>query len=356
MVGRVTNAGQIDQLLANGTADMVGMARALICDPELPNKIASDRAEDIRECIGCNQACIGHADKGGYSVSCIQNPSSGRELEYRSLVHTGMSRRIVVAGGGPAGMKVAAVAAERGHRVSLFERSATLGGQARLAQLLPSRAEFGGLITNLEREVRMHRVDVQLGTAVSRAFLDELQADIVVVATGARPRRPQLEGIDDARAVDAWSVLKDSSKIGQRVIIADWRCDWIGLGLAEKLAREGCSVRLACTGYMAGESIERRTRDRWIGDLHRVGVEIIPYMRLFGVGDDEVIFQHILSGGAVALAQFDSLVLALGHESDTDLEIELANYAGEIHFLGDCVAPRTAEEAVLDGLRIGSRL
>jgi pyruvate/2-oxoglutarate dehydrogenase complex dihydrolipoamide dehydrogenase (E3) component len=178
----------------------------------------------------------------------------------------------------------------------------------------------------------------------------------VIVATGAQPRRLELEGIEDARAVDAWSVLQASAEVGPRVIVADWRCDWIGLGIAEKLARDGCRVRLACTGYMAGESIEKRTRDRWVADLHRLGVEIIPYLRLFGVAGDAVFFQHILSGEAVTLAEFDSLVLAQGHESNTHLEEELLTYLGEVYFLGDCVAPRTAEEAVLEGLRIGSRL
>lgn len=356
VVGRITASGQVEHLLRTGAADMVGMARALICDPQLPNKIAAGRTDEIRECIGCNQACIGHLDRGGYGISCIQNPASGRELIYPRLVRTVASRRILVVGGGPGGLKAAAVAAERGHRVTLCERANQLGGQARLAQLLPSRAEFGGLIANLSKEAVMHGVELRLGTMVDRAVVEAYDADAVVLATGARPRVPDIPGVNDARVLDAWETLSGRVEVGSRVIVADWRCDWIGLGLAEKLARQGSTVRLACTGQIAGEAIQKQTRDRWIGDLHRLAVQILPYLRLFGIDGDTAFFQHILSDEAVELSGWDSMILAHGHQSDTALESQLVGYDRELHFLGDCLAPRTAEEAVLEGLQVGSRL
>ncbi len=142
--GRVNDPAIADKMVLDNYADLVGMTRALICDPEMPNKAKSGLGDHIRACIACNQACIGHGKKGGV-VSCIQNPRAGRELGFRRDARSTKARRVLIAGGGPAGMKAAVVAAERGHQVTLFERNRRLGGQARLAEMLPGRSEFGGL-------------------------------------------------------------------------------------------------------------------------------------------------------------------------------------------------------------------
>ena len=266
------------------------------------------------------------------------------------------SRRVLVAGGGPAGMKAAAVAAERGHRVTLCEASPRLGGQALLAQLLPGRAEFGGIVTNLEREMALAGVEIRRSCAVDAAVVRELAPDAVIVATGARPRRPPIEGGEAAHIVDAWQVLRDEVNVGASVVVADWRCDWVGLGIAEKLARAGCRVRLCVNGYMPGQTIQQYVRDNWVGILHKLGVEIIPYVRLFGADGDAVYLQHTTSGEAVICEAVDTLVLAQGHDSVAGLEQELADFAGELHLIGDCLAPRTAEEAVLEGLQVAAAL
>ena len=151
-------------------------------------------------------------------------------------------------------------------------------------------------------------------------------------------------------------MLKDEVNIGASVVIADWRCDWIGLGIAEKLARDGCRVRLCVNGYMPGQTIQQYVRDHWIGILHTLGVEIIPYVRLFGADADSVYLQHTTSGEAVVCDGVDTLVTALGHESVTGLEQAIEGYGGDIHLIGDCLAPRTAEEAVLEGLKVASAL
>jgi len=266
------------------------------------------------------------------------------------------SRRVLVAGGGPAGMKAAAVAAERGHQVTLCEASPRLGGQALLAQLLPGRAEFGGIVTNLEREMALAGVVVRRNRTVDAALVRELAPDAVIVATGARPRRPPIEGGEAAHVVDAWQVLRDEVNVGASVVVADWRCDWVGLGIAEKLARAGCRVRLCVNGYMPGQTIQQYVRDNWVGILHKLGVEIIPYVRLFGADGDAVFLQHTTSGEPVICDGVDTLVLAQGHDSVAGLEQELADFGGELHLIGDCLAPRTAEEAVLEGLRVAAAL
>ncbi len=353
VAGRINQPQTAEQVLSGGQADMCGMTRAMICDPDMADKAEAGQFDDIRACIACNQACIGHM-LNGYPISCIQHPETGRELEFPNTGRVKSPRRIIIAGGGPGGMKAAAIAAERGHDVTLYEASSKLGGQANLAQLLPGRAEFGGIITNLKRE--MERTDVRIvnKTKVSRSLIDEIAPDAVILATGAKPYRPDIEGQDEAHIVDAWQVLQGEANVGANVVIADWRGDWIGMGLAEKLVRDGCRVRLAVNGVTAGQMVPQYVRDKWLGDLHRLGVEIIPYARLYGADSDTVYLQNTTSGEAILCEKTDTLVTALGHSAVTDLEKELSDWDGEIHVIGDCLAPRTAEEAVLEGLRAGT--
>ena len=307
LTGRINSPQVAEQIISAGEADACGMTRAMICDPKISNKANAGALDDIRACIGCNQACIGHFHKG-YPISCIQHPETGRELRYGERRPAASARKILVVGGGPAGMKAAAMAAERGHEVTLLESSPRLGGQALLAQLLPGRQEFGGIVTNLKREVELAGVNVTTSTQATPELIAAHKPHAVVIATGAIPFRPPLEG-----AQDAWQVLRGEVNVGASVAIADWRCDWVGMGIAEKLARDGCSVRLFVNGHMAGENLPYYVRDQKIGDLHKLGVETVPMVKLFGADADSVYFEHISAGEAVVAENVDTLVLALGH-------------------------------------------
>ncbi len=356
VTGRINRPEVAERILAAGQADLCGMTRAQICDPELARKVIEGRAGDIRTCIGCNQACIGHASKGA-SISCIQFPESGRETGLgRPRTRVARAKRVVIAGGGPAGLKAAAVAAERGHAVTLYERGHRLGGQVRLAATLPGRAEFGGLAENLIREAEQAGVRVIHGTAVTPALLARERPDALVIATGGRPYWPDLEGRADGHVVHAWDVLEGRANVGASVVVADTRLDWTGMGLAEKFARDGCRVRLAVAGYMAGQTIQGMVRDHWAGVLHGLGVVVTPYMRLRGVGDGRAFFQHMVSGAVETWEGVDTLVVSSGPVQVTELEDALGDFAGDVHLAGDCLTPRTAEEAVLEGLKAGLAL
>jgi 2,4-dienoyl-CoA reductase-like NADH-dependent reductase (Old Yellow Enzyme family)/thioredoxin reductase len=352
VAGRINQPQEAEAILAAGQADVCGMTRALICDPEMPAKAARGASDDIRACIGCNQACIGHFHKG-LPVSCIQHPETGRELVYGSLPAALRRKRVMVVGGGPAGMKAAITAANRGHEVTLYEAAPQLGGQALLAQLLPRRAEFGGIVTNLAREMELAQVRVRRGQEVTLDLVAAERPDAVVLATGALPFVPDMPSDGEVQIVTAWQVLRREVKEGRRVVVADWRSDWIGSGLAEALARDGSQVTLAVNGLHAGEVLPLYVRDNIAAELHRLRVEVRPYMRLFGTAGRSVFLQHTPSGEAVEVEEVDSVVLCLGHRPVEHLSEGIAAMGIEVAMAGDCLAPRTAEEAVYDGLRAG---
>jgi len=355
VAGRINQPQEADAIVASGQADVCGMTRAMICDPEMPNKAARGVPDDIRACIACNQACIGHFHKG-FPISCIQNPVSGRELRFGTLPLAKARRKVMVVGGGPAGMKAAVIAAERGHEVTLYEAQKRLGGQALLAQLLPDRAEFGGLITNLQRELAAAGVKVCTGVRVDRSLVRDACPDVVVVATGATPYRPEIETDGALQIVDAWQVLTDAVQPGHSVVVIDWRSDWIGIGIAQRLAQLGRSVRLAVSGVTVGETLPLYVRDAAVASLHKLGVGMLPYMRLYGSDGDSVYLQHIASAEPVILESVNTLVLCTGHTPVSDLADALEDLSLDVRIIGDAAAPRTAEEAVYEGLVVGAEI
>jgi len=349
VTGRINQPQEAEQILARGQADVCGMTRALICDPQMPNKAQANRSDDVRACIACNQACIGHFHKG-LPISCIQHPETGRELQYGQVQPTTLRKRVMIAGGGPAGMKAAAVAAERGHDVTLYEASAQLGGQVLLAQLLPRRSEFGGASTNLQREMELSGVKVVRNTRVDRVLVERERPDLVIIATGAKPYWPAFER-GDLQVVDAWEVLRNEVTLGSSVLVADWRCDWIGPGIAERLVRAGHQVQLAVNGTHCGENLPLYVRDHLAGELHRLGIPITPYARLYGCDDSAVYMQHTASGEPIMFEGIETLVLCQGHQSVDTLGEELQGLV-EFRRIGDCLAPRTAEEAIFEGMKV----
>ena len=348
--GRINEPRIAERILVEGAADLCGMTRAQICDPELAAKAREGRADAIRVCIACNQACIGHGAKGA-PISCIQYPESGREQAFLPRPRADRKLRVFVAGGGPAGLKAAAVAAEGGHDVTLFEAGEALGGQALVAARFPGRGEFRRLAENLAGEARRAGVEILTGTLLNPGVVRERAPDAVIIATGAK-ERPAGAGLDGDVAT-AWRVALGEAETGGRVVVADCRLDWSALGVAEKLARAGHDVRLAVIGDLPGQNVPAGVRNHALGELDCLGVRVLPHLALAGFGDGVARFRHTLSARDVDLSGVDTLVLAEGPISDTSLEEGLGDYSGIVRIAGDCLSPRTAEEAVLEGLRAG---
>ncbi len=355
VAGRINQPQEAERILELGQADACVMTRALISDPELPNLAAAGRSEDIRACVGCNQACIGHFH-AGFAISCIQHPETGRELAYGRIREARRARRVLVVGAGPGGMKAAAIAAARGHDVTLHEATGRYGGQVLLAQMLPGRDEFGGVAMNLRAEVQRAGVKVVTHSTVDVDLVERERPDVVVVATGARPYRPPVEIMGQPNIFDAWQVIQGRSPPVGHSVVVDTDGDWIGVGVARILAGRGHRVTLCVNGYGAGEQLQQYVRDASLGALQRERITVVPLVRLFGIDDDSVYLQHVLTEEMIVERGVSGVVLACGHEPVTDLLTSLADRSVEAIGVGDCTAPRTVEEAVLDGLVVGSEL
>ncbi len=351
VAGRINQPQIAEEVLASGAADMCGMTRAMIADPEMANKARAGKTDDIRACIGCNQACIGHFQLG-LPISCIQHPETGRELHYGQKPRAAVRKKIMVVGGGPAGLKAAGVAAERGHEVHLHEREAQTGGQARLAQLLPKRAEFGGIITNLTAEALRHGATIHRRSEVTRALLEHERPDVVILATGSRTHMPPFEG-EARQVVHAADILAGRAAVGARVVVYDWMGDWTGSGIAERLAGEGAHVRLAVNHHCAAANIQTYVRFETVARLHRLGVEVIPWLRLYGADGRTAYFIHTPSREAVVMEEVDTLVLNTPNLQEDGLVAVLDDMGIAHHLVGDALSPRTAEEAVYEGLLAG---
>ncbi|MFQ5875018.1 MAG: FAD-dependent oxidoreductase, partial [Dehalococcoidia bacterium] len=285
--GRVDSPATAEQLLKEGRMDLVGMVKALIADPHLPNKAREGRADDIRYCIGCTQSCAGHAYLG-MGVGCIYNPVTSREREWAEVVPASGKKKVVVAGGGPAGMEAARVAAERGHQVVLFEKSHRLGGQVNLAMKTPKRDTFEEIILFFERQLAKLKVDVRLSCV---AGVDEVLAekpDAVVVATGSIPYRPAIPGTDGQNVVSTWDVLMGRADIGERVVIVDTQGRPEGSTVGEYLADMGKQVEIITGLQYVGREITPPVWHHLCERLMKKGVRLTPFTGVFEVLEDSL--------------------------------------------------------------------
>jgi mycofactocin system FadH/OYE family oxidoreductase 2 len=345
-VGRIKDPVQAEQALASGACDLVGMVRQQICEPETARKAREGRLEEIRLCISCNQDCIGREGLN-LEVGCIENPAAGHEREPPPAA-TAVPRRVLVVGGGPAGMSCAATAAGRGHRVTLCEASSELGGQVRLAARIPNRAEFGDLARNLAGEVARAGVEVRLGHRVEAAEVFAGGWEAVVVCTGARPAPP--EGV-----LGVPEVLGGAS-VGERVAVVDLVGFHQATSVAEWLAQRGHRVTYLTPTLVAGQDLGLTLDlELWHRRVLALGVRILTSLAPIGYGPGLVRAVHAYSGRELELGPFDSIVLADHGRPEDDLYFALKGRI-EVHRAGDCLAPRRAGSAVLEGRLVGAAL
>ncbi|MDT8894958.1 NADPH-dependent 2,4-dienoyl-CoA reductase [Halomonas sp. I1] len=373
-----------ERVLAEGQADMVSMARPFLADPAWIAKAREGRSEEINTCIACNQACLDHTFQGKLT-SCLVNPRACHETEL-VIVPTEAERAIAVVGGGPAGLAAAVTAAGRGHSVTLFECQSELGGQFNYARRIPGKEEFDETLRYFRVMLERHQVSVRLGTAPS---VHELAAfDEVILATGVRPRRLDLPGIDHPKVMSYPAAIVHPERVGPRVAIIG--AGGIGFDVAELLTHAGhpaldaevwCDewgVDLTVTTPGGLREPQRPTVSRHVtllqrktskpgkglgtttGWVHRAslrhrGVETLVGCEYMGVDDEGL---HIRQDGEPRLLEVDTVVICAGQESVRD-DLEALQAAGvSVHVIGgaDEAAELDAKRAIEQGTRVAATL
>ncbi len=360
--GRINDPVMAEKVLAAGQADMIGMCRALICDPFLPKKAEEGRMDEIRYCVADNQGCIGRMGVNKL-LGCIQNPAVGLEARWGegTLRPAAVKKRVMVVGGGPAGMWAAKMAALRGHRVDLYERGDELGGQVLIAMKGAGRDEFGVIARNEKAQLARLGVTVHLGVEVTEAMVLEQAPDAVIVATGSVPKAHPVAGADGPAVFNVWQVLRGEAEVGRAVCLIDYDGHHRATSTAEYLADRGARVHIITSSLFVGAELGPLqdlylTRQR----LLQKGVTFTPdiaVMELTGeAGDKRVKGFNVYSNEWGEWGPYDSLVLAMGQEADDGLYKALKGKVKELHRIGDCVAPRKVDMAIWEGHKVGREI
>ena len=331
VAGRIIDRESADAVLDSGKADLVVMGRALIADPDLPNKLAANRDDAVIPCVGCNEGCVARL-RERKAVACAVNPRTGCEGMY-PRTPAAVSKHVVIVGGGPAGMQAALVAAERGHRVTLFEKRTRLGGLANIAALPPHKDLYAVLVNRFSERLIASGVKVFLGTAPSVADLAELKPDTLIVATGSAPVIPRFcEGI--ANAVTAEDILTGKAKAGQRVLVVGG--GMVGSETAEYLALKGGDVTILELRPDLAADMQARARSFLLESLREHKVKALTSTELVSVGPDGRVAVKDAYGSQRELPPFDTLVLALGYRPSNALCAELSLAGVPFTAIGDC--------------------
>ncbi len=355
VTGRIVDPSIAESILAEGAADMVGMVRALVADPELPNKARQGRADEVRMCLGMSECH--YIGMHRVPMTCAVNAAAGREAEM-AITPAAVSRTVLVVGAGPAGMEAARVAALRGHRVYLCDRERALGGTPRILARDPNRRNLRDHAVYFERELRRLGVELLLGEAVTADAVVEFAPDVVVVATGGRPLIPDALGVDQPNVVTALAVLRGDATVQGRAVVVGGLDNHVGAPtVAEFLADQGVEVEFLSEQMDFAHGAEDGTRLPLMHRMLTKGVRVSMLHRLWRVGD----------GGCEVMQTFTretrrvddcTVVLACGLVADDTLARHLRGSGSDIemHVVGDSLAPRRMMHATVEGARVGMAL
>ncbi|HAQ87017.1 MAG TPA: NADPH-dependent 2,4-dienoyl-CoA reductase [Pseudomonas sp.] len=387
---RINTPEVAEQVLAEGDADMVSMARPFLADPDFVNKAAADRSDTINTCIGCNQACLDHTFSGKLTT-CLVNPRACYETEL-NYIPTTTIKKIAVVGAGPAGLAAATVAAERGHQVTLFDSSSEIGGQFNIAKRVPGKEEFFETLRYFKSKLQSTGVDVRLNTRVSAADLLAGGFDEIILATGIAPRTPDIPGIDHPMVISYIDAILQRKPVGQHVAVIG--AGGIGFdvsefithnGLSTSLDREafwrewGIDLALEARGGVAGVQPEPHAPARQVyllqrkkskvgnglgkttGWIHRTGlknkhVQMISAVEYLAVDDKGL---HIrVADGEPQVLPVDTVIVCAGQDPLRELQAELEAAGRQVHLIGgaDVAAELDAKRAINQGSRLAAEV
>lgn len=361
-VGRITDPLHAEKILADGQADMVGLTRAHIADPEIGNKAREGRLDDIRQCVGCCQDCFGNVLVGA-TCGCTQNPEVGREKEWGigTMQPAPQKKKVMIIGGGRAGMEAARLAALRGHDVVLYEKSDRLGGQINLASRLPGRDEMESIARWAEYQIKQLGVKIMLSKEVTVDLVEQEKPDAVVVATGSRFLRngatglnpSGIPGCDQENVFTVEDVLLGNAKLGEKIVIFDSEGNVKAPGVAELLADQGKQVELVTDKFFMGMLLDSLTMMAVQQRVMGTGVSVTSSSIVVSIDGDRVSVLNLFTQEVRVIEGVDAVVLVTGSQANEELYMALKDRVKEIYRIGDCVAPRTVDRAIYDGYLVG---
>ena len=347
---RINDPVLADRIIAEGRADLIGMARPLIADPELPNKAKEGRFDDIRPCIACSH-CLDMV-MGGMPMACAVNPLVGGEAEY-AIEPAKRSKKVFIIGGGPAGMEAAMVAAERGHQVTLFEKGDRLGGNLLLAAVPSYKGEIANLTRYLETQVKKSGAQIRLGAEITAKTVEEAKPEVVIVATGTSARLPDLPGVKGDNVALALDVLGGRKDVGERVIIVGG--EMVGCEVADFLAEKGKKVTLLARRERVGDDIGRSSRWVILKRLMDAGVRMETKVDVVEITASGVKGTR-KNGGESEFFEGDSVVLAVGLSPNRELAEKLQGKVAALYSIGDCVEAQKIAQAIEGGFRVAKEI
>lgn len=349
IVGRITDPVMADWIIKEGKADLVYMGRALIADPDLPKKAREGRLDEIRPCIGCNRGCIDRLFKG-LDVKCTVNPEVGQEAE-SVIIPAATPKKVLVVGGGPAGMEAAKVAAIRGHRVTILEQSAELGGKMHVATKPPFRQTIEKFRSYQAIQLAQAKVEVKINTEATPQLVDEINPDVVVVATGAKNIQLDIPGVKLRHVVTAEDILNNVVIPGKKVVIIG--AGIVGLETAEFLAETGRHVTVVEMTDIVGSDEEGIAKKLLLLRLNDLGVRIYINCQVKGIVAQGL---FIVRHNRADVVPANTVVLAVGYQPNRDLLHSLDMSKREVCVIGDCKEARKILEAVHEGAQVGRQI